>query len=102
MPRYSQSDGHEVDEGKFLKRLPAERILSYGWTKVYTNVSSTGTLMGAMKKEAEMAMWTDENIEGRFAKKIGEWWFEQEEDAVLFMLQWGEYVRRRNNKSGSH
>ena len=58
-----------------------EKAIKLGWTK---------TAMRGMSGiySYEVSKWLSENIKGEYKSIHGQLWFEDGQDAVLFMLRW--------------
>lgn len=55
--------------------------IKMGWTE--TTMGGTGSI-----HTYEVSKWLSENIKGEYKNIHGQLWFEDGEDAVLFMLRW--------------
>lgn len=65
----------DIDQ-EILDSLILEDAIKLGWTKTTIGYSY------------EISKWLNENIKGEYKSIHGQLWFEDGQDAVLFMLRW--------------
>lgn len=70
----------EIDQ-HIIDMMLMENAIKLGWTK---------TTMRGMSgiHSYEVSKWLNENIKGEYKSIHGQLWFEDGQDAVLFMLRW--------------
>lgn len=66
----------DIDQ-EILDSLILEDVMKMGWTKTTLGIYSH-----------TVSKWLRENIKGEFKVLHGKLWFEDGQDAVLFMLRW--------------
>lgn len=66
----------EIDQ-HIIDMMLMENAIEKGWTKTT-----------ALWHQEEISKWLSENIKGKYKSIHGQLWFEDGQDAVLFMLRW--------------
>ena len=67
----------DIDQ-HIIDMMLMEKAIKLGWTKT--------TMRGIYSYE--VSKWLSENIKGEYKSIHGQLWFEDGQDAVLFMLRW--------------